>query len=140
MKPQFIDHIVIIVKDIERTASFYGNFLGEPITKDKEQVVFKIADTKLFFGLPYKDYEWQDKDKYGLNHLAFGVRNIDELKEFETALNQANIKNSGVQVDKWGKKEFIWFNDLDGYRLEFYYQPANSGKRSVNLLDWGQNY
>lgn len=122
MQPQLIDHIVIVVKDVEKTADFYSKFLGEPTTRDKEQVVYKIGDTKLFFGLPYKDYEWHDKDKYGLNHLAFGVRSIEELKDFETKLNQANIKNSGVQIDKWGKKEFIWFDDPDGYRLEFYYR------------------
>ena len=100
--------------------------MGEPITKDKEQVAYKIGDTKLFFGLPYKDYERHDKDKYGLNHLAFGVRSIDELKKFEAKLNQGEIKNSGIQIDKWGKKEFIWFDDPDGYRLEFYYRPAQN--------------
>jgi|SRR3990167_1317177 len=118
--PKFIDHIVIMIKDAEKTADFYGKFLGVPISKDSEQVVFKIGDTSLFFGLPYKDYEWHDKDKYGLNHLAFGVKSLEELRGLETKLNQANIKNSGIQIDKYGKKEFIWFDDPDGYRLEFY--------------------
>lgn len=122
-KPKFIDHVVIIVKDIEKTADFYGKFLGEPVTKDKEQIVYQIGDTKIFFGLPYGEFEPHDKDKYGLNHLAFGVRSIEELKDFEIKLNQANVKNSGIQIDKWGKKEFVWFNDPDGYRLEFYYRP-----------------
>ncbi|OGN13907.1 MAG: hypothetical protein A3J47_03460 [Candidatus Yanofskybacteria bacterium RIFCSPHIGHO2_02_FULL_43_22] len=123
MKPQFIDHIVIIAKDIDRTADFYNSFLGEPIMKDAEQVAYKVGDTKIFFGLPYKDFEPNDKDKYGLNHLAFGVRSIEELKEFENKLNQTSIKNSGIKIDKYGKKEFIWFDDPDGYRLEFYYRP-----------------
>lgn len=121
---KFIDHIVIIVKDVGKTAEFYGNFLGEPITKDADQVAYQVGETKIFFGLPYKDYEQHDKDKYGLNHLAFGVKNIDELKDFENKLNEANITNSGTQIDKWSKREFIWFDDPDGYRLEFYYHPA----------------
>jgi len=123
MGPKFIDHIVFIVKDVEDTAGFYNKFLGKPISKDKEQVVYIVGDTKLFFGLPNKDYKQYDKDESGLNHLAFGVRGISELKKFEDKLNESNIKNSGIQIDKWGKKEFIWFDDPNSIRLEFYCRP-----------------
>ena len=64
-----------------------------------------------------------DKDRGGFNHLAFGVRTIEELKEFEKILNEVGVKNSSVQIDKYGNKEFIWFNDPNGYRLEFYCRP-----------------
>jgi len=125
MNIQFIDHVVIIVKDIQKTYNFYKAFLGEPPEEpEKEQVWWKIGDTKIFFGLPYGDFQPYDKDKYGINHLAFGVRTIEELKELESKLNDANIKNSGIQIDKWGKKEFIWFDDPDEYRLEFYCRPV----------------
>ncbi len=120
MTPRFIDHIVIIVKDIEKTTEFYSKFLGEPDSKDAEQVMFRVGDTRLFFGPPYKEYERCDKDKYGLNHLAFNVKHKEELKELEIQLARAEIKNSGIRIDKWGQKEFIWFDDPDGYRLEFY--------------------
>ncbi len=40
MRIKFIDHIVIIVKDIKETADFYSSFLGESIQRDKEQVAF----------------------------------------------------------------------------------------------------
>jgi len=117
---EFIDHIVIIVNDVKRTADFYSKFLGKPIQMDKEQVAFQVGDTKLFFGLPYGVYGRYDKDNCGLNHLAFGVTRLEELKYFEGVLNKAQIKNSGIKIDKYGKKEFIWFDDPDGVRLEFY--------------------
>ena len=120
MKPKFIDHIVLIVKDVKETEKFYSAFLGKPEQLDKEQVAYKIGNTKIFFGLPYGEYGTLDKDKGGLNHLAFGVRNLDELKELEATLNKADIKHSGIQIDKYGGKEFIWFDDPNGYRLEFY--------------------
>lgn len=123
MKPKFIDHIVLIVRDVKETEKFYSSFLGEPEQLDKEQVAYKIGDTKLFFGLPYGEYGALDKDKGGLNHLAFGVRTADELRGFEKVLNEAGIKNSGVKMDKYGNKEFIWFDDPNGYRLEFYCRP-----------------
>ena len=83
---------------------------------------FQVGETKLFFGLPHNKIENNEfnKDGIGLNHLAFGVKSLDELKKFESILNKSNIKNSGIKIDKYGKKEFIWFDDPDGMRLEFY--------------------
>ncbi len=114
----------MIVRDIEETGKFYGSFLGKPEHQDKEQIAYKIGETKIFLGLPYGDFEKVDKDKSGLNHLAFGVRTTEELKEFEKTLNDAGIKNSGIQIDKYGSKEFIWFDDPNGYRLECYCRPV----------------
>lgn len=123
MKPSFIDHIVLIVKDLQETERFYNHFLGEPEHKYEDTLTYKIGGTQIFFGL--YDQEWQtlDKDKGGINHLAFGVETSEELREFEKVLNNAGIKNSGVGIDKYGNKEFIWFDDPNGYRLEFYCRP-----------------
>ncbi len=122
MKPKFIDHIVLIVQDVQKTAEFHIQFLGEPIQRAKEQVAFKVGDTKVFFGLPYQDWKEFNKDAGGLNHIAFGVRTVEELQQFHDLLDARGIKNSGITVDKYGGKEFIWFDDPDGYRREFYYR------------------
>jgi len=123
MKPAFIDHLVLIVKDIKETENFYSAFLGAPEHLGDESVSYKIGETKIFFGLPYTEWATLDKDSGGINHLAFGVKTIEELKEFERLLNEAGIKNSSIQIDKYVDKEFIWFDDPDGYRLEFYCRP-----------------
>lgn len=96
--------------------------MGKPIQEDKYSIAFKIGETKLFLGLPYRKIARNefDKDRIGLNYLAFGVRTLDELKYFKRVLNKAGIKNSGIKIDRYGKKEFIWFDDPDGIRLEFY--------------------
>ncbi len=122
MKPESIDHIVVLVKDIKRTEKFYSAFLGKPNYQDEESVMYQIRETKVFFALPYRDDKEFvfDKDRIGLNHLAFRVRTIEELKGFEEILNNAGMKHSGIQIDKYSKKEFIWFDDPDGIRLEFY--------------------
>ena len=109
-----------MVKDVKETEKFYSVFLGKSEHIDEESVAYKVGDTKIFLGLPYKEWETLDKDKGGLNHLAFGVRTLDELKELEATLNKADITHSGVQIDKYGGKEFVWFDDPNGYRLEFY--------------------
>lgn len=129
MKPKFIDHIVIIVKDVRATERFYTAFLGKPIQSDKEQVAYAIGHTKVFFGLPYGKYRHIDiskfRDKFGLNHLAFGARSLKELRNFERALRRAKIRNSGIQIDKYGGKEFIWFDDPSGNRIEFYLRKSS---------------
>ena len=125
MKPEFVDHIVLMVSNVKKSKEFYSKFLGREIQENKESVAFQVGDTKLFLGLPYKWIKNNkfDKNRIGLNHLAFGVRTLEELKKFEKILNDSKIKNSGIQIDKYGKKEFIWFNDPDGIRLEFYLRP-----------------
>jgi glyoxylase I family protein len=123
MNPKFLDHFVIMVPDVKKAEIFYSKFLGAPLQFDQEQVAYQIGETKIFFGLAYKDWKSSDKDSSGLNHIAFGVRTLDELKSFEEVLGKNGIKNSGIQIDKFGKKEFIWFDDPNGLRLEFYYRP-----------------
>ena len=120
----FIDHIVIVVQDLRRTEQFYTVFLREPVHVDAESVAYQIGETKLFFVLPYGQFSKTDKDEGSLNHVAFGVRTSKELSESETILNKAKIKHSGIQIDRYGNKEFIWFDDPDGYRVEFYCRPA----------------
>jgi catechol 2,3-dioxygenase-like lactoylglutathione lyase family enzyme len=122
MQPKYIDHIVLVCKDVETTYNFYKHFLGEPEHKDKEQVAWKIGETKLFFGLPYKEYVLGDKDSYSLNHVAFGVKTIEELKQFEEILDKTGIANKGIRSKKYGEEEvhYLSFDDPDGYRIEFY--------------------
>ena len=120
MKPSFLDHIVLIVKDLQKTKDFYSKFLGTPEEKYSDSISYKIGNTKIFFGLPYKNYVVPDKDAGGFNHLAFGVRTLNELQKFEKVLTDGCIKNSGIIKEKDSKLDFIWFDDPDGYRLEFY--------------------
>lgn len=121
MKQPYLDHIVIFVKDIKKTEAFYSRFLDKPESKYKNSISYKLGDTKIFFGTPYrKSKRAFDKEELGLNHLAFGVRTLLELKAFEKILNRAKIKHSGIHDERHSKKPQIWFDDPNGIRLEFY--------------------
>jgi catechol 2,3-dioxygenase-like lactoylglutathione lyase family enzyme len=122
MKLGFIDHVVLTTNNVKRAEKFYSSFLGKPLSKDKYSVCYKIGDTKLFVALPYHPLK-ADKfnaNRIGLEHLAFGVRTLDELKVFDRKLASAGIKHSKIKIDKYGKLPYIWFDDPDGIRLEFY--------------------
>ena len=122
MKINHIDHIVLMVKNVDKTANFYSKFLGKPLHQDKDSVSYQIGKSKLFLGLPYKDLKNNkfNKDRLGLNHLAFGLKSMAELKNMQKSLARHKIENSGIQIDKYSKNPFVWFDDPDGIRLEFY--------------------
>jgi len=121
MKPRSLDHVVIFVKSLKKTETFYSKFLDKPEHKYKNSISYKIGATKIFFAVPYRRPKRAfDKEELGLNHLAFGVKKLSELKTFERILNRVKIKNSGIQGEKHAKKPFIWFDDPSGIRLEFY--------------------
>jgi len=127
MKPKSIDHILLMVSNVKKTEKFYVKILGKPIYKDQNSVAWKIRDTKLFFGLPFKKLSGNafDRNRIGLNHLAFAVRTLSELKKWEKKLNDSGIKNSGIIKDKYKNQEYIWFDDPDNIRQEFYLQPSH---------------
>ncbi len=115
-----IDHLVLSVSNLKTSTKFYEQFLGKAI-KNKEDSSWMLGSTKLFLAPPYKTNHGKfDKDKLGLNHIAFRVKSVKELEELLKKLTKAKIKHSGIQTDKFGGNKFIWFNDLDSMRLEFY--------------------
>jgi catechol 2,3-dioxygenase-like lactoylglutathione lyase family enzyme len=61
-----------------------------------------------------------EKEKVGLNHLAFGARTLEELQAIRAQLDSLGVAHSGIKRDKYGQKEFIWLDDPDGMRIEFY--------------------
>lgn len=120
MEKLFLDHLVISTTNFKKSTKFYQAFLGKGHAS-KENTWWQIGLMKLFITFPYKKGAKSfDKHNIGLNHLAFGVGVLSELKKYERRLNKAKIKHSGIQIDKYSNKEFIWFDDPDGIRLEFY--------------------
>jgi catechol 2,3-dioxygenase-like lactoylglutathione lyase family enzyme len=121
MQPKFIEHISLIVKDIQQTEEFYSKFLAKPIIHNESMVAYKVGDTRLFFKVSPKGTlsGTYDKDDIGMNHIGWGVHTVDELKEFQKFLSEAGIKTSEIELGKFSN-EYIWFDDPNGIRLEIY--------------------
>jgi len=122
--PRFVDHVVFRVADLSKTEYFYTILLGEPTHRTEDSIMHEVGDTLLFFSacdvVNPKAYE---KEQIGLNHVAFGVRTLEELQTIREQLDGAGIVHSGIKIDRYGKKEFIWLDDPDGMRIEFYLRP-----------------
>ena len=123
--PQFVDHLVFRVADLSKSERFYSMLFGQPPHRTEDTIIYKIGDTSLFFTrCEQPEPEPYEKEQVGLNHLAFGVRTLEELQIIQDQLSRAGILNSGIKIDRYGQKEFIWLDDPDNMRIEFYLRPA----------------
>ena len=120
-----IDHLVFRVRDISASKTFYAALLGEPVFQNDDMFLYKVGDvTRLFFTKAIGSDTAYDKEQTGLNHLALGVGSLSQLEQILTHLQSAGIPNSGIGLDPHGKQNYIWLNDPNGFRIEFYCTPA----------------
>ena len=83
--------------------------------------MYEVGDTRLFFTTSTEtSLGVYNKEMIGMNHIAFGIRTLTELEALQRQLDAAEIPHSGIKLDQYGLKEFIWLNDPDGIRIEFY--------------------
>jgi len=116
-----IDHMVFRVSSFDKTERFYNALLGPSTYRDESSLMYMVSGTRIFFTLANKGkVGTYDKESIGLNHLAFGVRTLAELAAISAQLERSGIQHSGVRIDEYGLKEFIWLDDPDGLRIEFY--------------------
>ncbi len=121
ISPVSIDHLVFRVSSFDKTERFYNALLGPSTYRDESSIMYMVSGTRIFFTLADEvKIGTYDKESIGLNHLAFGVRTLAELEAISGQLDSSGIQHSGVRIDEYGLKEFIWLDDPDGLRIEFY--------------------
>jgi len=115
----FVDHLVFRVRDMDRTERFYTVLLGEPFKADG-YIMYIVGDTRLFF-TPSVDFASPyNKENVGLNHIALGVRTIEELQRVESQLNERSVSHSGIKLWQDELTRYIWLDDPDGLRVEYW--------------------
>jgi catechol-2,3-dioxygenase len=123
--PKFVDHVVFRVADPSRSEKFYTALLGPPRQQNADSNMYQVGDTRLFFTRCERPRSGNpDKEEIGFNHLAFGVQTLADLRKIQAQLDAAGISHSGITIDYYGNKEFIWLDDPDGLRVEFYLRPS----------------
>ena len=114
-----VDHLVFRVSDMNRTERFYNVLLGEPF-RDAEYIMYRVGNTRLFFTPSLKSAATHNKENIGLNHIALGVTTVEELRTVESQLNAAAIAHSGIKVWEDRVTKYIWLDDPDGMRIEYW--------------------
>ena len=119
-----LHHVAIRSADLARSRVFYIERLGFPLLLETpELVIFGAGGSAIAVDAPAKGTSPDDKfdpHRVGLDHLALGCDDPQELKRVAAALNAAGIQNTGVKTDPTLGKEYVAFKDPDGIAWELY--------------------
>ena len=129
-----IGHVLLRVADVERSKAFYRDLLGFRVAEEDPAhggVFMTLGDD--FHTLDIAQHPTPDtadsptRTRLGVAHIAFLVPSYQALREaYETLLNH------GVTIDRavdHVNQRSIYVADLDGNRLEIYYEMTGALQR-----------
>ena len=124
-RPKYLAHVNVYVRDVERSHAWYEDLLGLHTYDHRPgRAAFMSADEDESHELALMqvgpDAPLQGPGQVGLNHMAWRVETLDDLKEFYRRLNYKGVPVASV-VDH-GISLGIYFHDPDGNGIEVYYE------------------
>lgn len=124
IKTPGVHHIAVRVTDMAQSKSFYIDKLGFKAVLDQPQLlIFFAGTTAIAIKGPEGKVESTDQFnpfRVGLDHIALGCDNKEELQRVAKALNDHQIENTGIKLDPTLQKDYIAFKDPDRISWEFY--------------------
>ena len=125
-----VTHVAITVSDLSVSVPWYQRLLGADPVLDEDtgpfrHVVFLVGGGLLGLhgfpeGVPSGDRF--DERRLGLDHIAFGVANRDELVAWGARLDELGIAHGELKDAGYGSG--VSFRDPDNIALEFFAPPS----------------
>jgi glyoxylase I family protein len=126
-----VTHVALTVRDLSVSVPWYEALLGAEAVLDEDtdpdfhHTVYLIGDGQLI-GLhkhvtPAPDDGFSEF-RIGLDHVAFGCANREELEEWARRLDELGIAHGGIKDATYGSG--VSFRDPDGIALEFFAPPG----------------
>jgi len=120
-----LGHVNLYVRDAERSHAFYTRILGlHTYHVAPGRAVFMSGDKNMSHEVALMsvgdDAPLQQKGQVGLNHMAWMVDSLDELKVLYQRLKDDNVKLD--HISDHGLSLGIYFRDPDGNGLEVSYE------------------
>ena len=128
MRIHALGHVVLKVRDLDRSAAFYRDVLGlKEVARypNRRMAFFVICDNHHDIALIETDSAAPDapQEAPGLAHVALKVGDsLDELRAAKSQLDRHGVTVER-QVDHHVSKS-LYFSDPDGNRLEFFVDNA----------------
>ncbi len=150
IRPERIGHVVIKVRDLERSKKFYTEVLGMQVMQGVPEIgaVFLANHARdhheiaLFQIGP--NAESPKPNQIGLAHIAFRLQSEEEL---QAAYEELKAKDVPVNFTvNHGVTKSVYFRDPDGYELEVYcdnpieeYAGMPNAYLGMDKLEYAQN-
>lgn len=119
-----VHHIAIIGSDYCKSKDFYVNKLGFSVIRenyrperDDYKIDLQLDDMELELFIMKNHPKRLSPEAYGLRHLAFTVKSVDETVK---QLNDLGIETEPVRLDDYTHKKMTFFKDPDGLPLEIH--------------------
>lgn len=119
-----LDHVAIVVSDMDRSIKFYTEILGLGLILDGragggEKKCFLGTKSKAIVALSEDKNRLKQRGNYteGVNHVAFAV---DDAEKSSQTLRDKGIDFVEIKMDDDGNPQAYHFLDPDGLELEIY--------------------
>jgi len=127
--PKYLGHVNIFVRNVEQSQKWYADVLGLHtydfmpgraafLSADREQshevALIQVGD----------EAPGQEKGQVGLNHMAWMMHSLDDLKEIYQRLQDKKVTID--RVSDHGISVGIYFRDPDGNGIEVSYELPRS--------------
>jgi catechol 2,3-dioxygenase-like lactoylglutathione lyase family enzyme len=124
-----ITHVAVTVSDLAVSEAWYTQVLGvEPVLDEDtgpfRHIVYPVGGTLLgLHGFPdLADGQPFEERRIGLDHIAFGCANRDELVEWAARLDEIGVPHGDIVDAGYGSG--LSFRDPDNIALELFAPPA----------------
>jgi catechol 2,3-dioxygenase len=137
-KPKYLGHVNIYVRNVERSQAWYADVLGlHTYDYMPGRAAFMSADQEQSHEVALiqvgEDALLQQKKQVGLNHMAWMMHSLDDLKESYQRLKELNVPID--HVSDHGLSIGIYFRDPDGNGVEVSYElPRNQWARQDKVF------
>ena len=125
VKPKQLGHLVLRVRDLDRSERFYTSVLGLRVTNKRPgRMVFMSAGGDASHELALMpvaaDAPGPEHDRVGLYHFAWEMDSFDDLKKLYQEMKQKDVKIGGI--GDHGISIGVYFFDPDGNEIEVFYE------------------
>jgi catechol 2,3-dioxygenase len=128
-RPRKLGHLVLFVRDLERSVAFYRDIVGLEVSdRIEDQMAFlrcgadhhDVALAQIPRDAPHINdiYYWS---RPGLEHFAYELGSLEEIEAAAVFLKEQGVEIvRGIGKHGPGENLFLVFKDPDGNHVEFY--------------------
>ncbi len=138
VKPRQLGHIVLRVRDVEKSEKFYQDVLGLHTTNKRAgRMVFMSAGDSSSHELALMSLgpnaPGPESNRVGLYHFAWEMESLDDLRRLYAEMKQKGVKIGGI--GDHGISLGVYFFDPDGNEIEAFYElPKDQWPKNGDLF------